>query len=75
MMVVWLTASFDYYLIAYLVNTFEKVYSSAIASSVSELVAYAVSGYFYSLFGARVTFVVSFAISTLGGLIILVYGL
>ena len=75
MMVIWLTSSFDYYLIIYLVNTFKRVYVCAVASSISEIMAYALSGYFYTKFGARKTFATSFAISTVGGLLILAYGL
>lgn len=75
MMVIWLSSSFDYYLIMYLVNTFKKVYVSAIASSLSEMAAYAVSGAYYMKLGARVTFVSSFGLSLAGGIVILVYGL
>ena len=75
MMVIWLTSSFDYFLIAYLVNTFKKVYLSALCSSVSEIVAYAVSGIVYEKIGARNTLASSFGISLVGGVIILAYGL
>ena len=75
MMVIWLVSSFDYFLIAYLVNTFKKVYLSALCSSVSEIVAYAVSGIVYEKYGARNTLASSFGISLVGGVIILVYGL
>ena len=75
MIFIWLTSSFDYFLIMFLVNTFQRVYICAIASSISELFAYAISGYFYSYFGAKMTLTVSFAISTVGGVVILAYGL
>ena len=75
MMVIWLSSSFDYYLIMYLVNTFKKVYVSAVASSLSEMVAYAVSGAYYMKLGARLTFISSFGLSIVGGIIILAYGL
>ena len=75
MMVIWLTSSFDYFLIAYLVNTFKKVYISALCSSFSEIIAYAVSGIMYEKMGARSTLASSFGISLIGGIIILAYGL
>ena len=75
MIVVWLSCSFNYFLIIYLINTFKRVYACAMASSVSEMLAYAVSGVFYEQFGARITFVTFFSISVAGGLLILMYGL
>ena len=75
MMVIWLTSSFNYFLIAYLVNTFEKVYISALCSSFSEFIAYAVSGIVYEKLGAKSTLASSFGISLVGGILILVYGL
>ena len=47
MMIVWLTASLDFYLITYLVNTFEQVYLAALASSLADFVANAFSGFLY----------------------------
>ena len=48
MMFVWLTTSFDYYLVMFMINKFEQVYVSAIASSVSGILAYIFAGYIYS---------------------------
>ena len=62
MVVIWLTSSFDYFLITYLVNTFKRVYISALSSSLSELVAYAASGMVYEKFGPRITLASSFGI-------------
>lgn len=45
------------------------------ASSVSELMAYGLSGVFFTKFGARISFVTSFAIAVAGGVLILAYGL
>ena len=75
MMVVWLSSAFGNYLLLYLVNTFEKVYVTAIASSLASQAGYAVSGAYYMKFGARVTFVSSFGLSLAGGVVILAYGL
>ena len=47
MMFVWLTTSFDYYLVMFMINKFEQVYVSAIASSVSGILAYIFAGYIY----------------------------
>jgi len=75
MALIWFTASFNYFLIMFLVNEFEKVYLTALASSMSDFIAYGFSGYLYEKFGARQTFVGSFGLSMIGGIIILAYGL
>ena len=74
-MFIWLTTSFDYYLIQFLVNTFDQVYISAIASSISDILSYIFGGYIYSQLGTRATLALSYGLSTLGGLVILAYGL
>ena len=75
MIVVWLSCSFNYFLIIYLVNTFKKVYACAMASSISEMLAYAFSGIFYEKFGVKTTFAFCFTVAVAGGLVILIYGL
>ena len=75
MALIWFTASFNYFLIMFLVNEFEMVYLTALASSLSEFVAYGSSGYLYEKFGARLTFAGSFGLSVFGGILILSYGL
>lgn len=75
MSVVWLAASFGYYLILSLTNTFTQVYLTALTSSFSEMIAYVVSGLFYMKVGVKLSLILSFAISTFGGLLILFWGL
>ena len=75
MSIVWLTTSFGYYLLLSLVNTFDNVYETAVIGSIAEVVAYAVSGLFYEKIGVKLSLVLAFAISTLGGILILAYGL
>ena len=53
MSLVWLAASFGYYLILTLINTFDNVYATALISSFSEMVAYALSGLFYEKIGVK----------------------
>ena len=75
MVLIWLTSGFNYFLIMFLVNTFTRVYICAVASSISELIAYPISGLLYAKFGAKKTFAVSFALSFIGGILILCFGL
>lgn len=75
MSIAWLTSSFCYYLVLSLVNTFDKVYVSGLTSSVSEMIAYIVSGLFYEKVGVKLSLILAFAISAFGGVMILAYGL
>ena len=75
MSVIWLTSCSDYFLILFLVNTFKKVYVCAVASSISEQIAYPLSGLFYAKYGAKASLITGNGIATVGGIIILAYGL
>lgn len=75
MTLVWLATSFGYYLILTLVNTFDDVYEVAITNNVSEILAYFLSGLFYERIGVKLSLIVSFVISALGGGLLLVWGL
>ena len=75
MSLVWLSTSFGYYLILTLINTFDKVYVSALTSSFSEMCAYVISGLFYERVGVKLSLILSFSISTIGGVLILAWGL
>lgn len=75
MALIWLTSGFNYFLIMFLVNTFKRVYVCAVASSISELIAYPLSGLVYNHFGAKKTLAASFATAFIGGTLILAFGL
>ena len=75
MSIVWLSTSFSYYLLLSLVNTFDNVYETAVTGSIAEIVAYTVSGLLYEKIGVKLSLVISFALSTMGGILILAYGL
>lgn len=75
MVLIWLTSGFNYFLIMFLVNTFSRVYICAVASSISELIAYPISGLLYNHLGAKKTFAASFTTSLVGGILILCFGL
>jgi len=44
---IWLSTSFNFYLIQFLINTFDQVYESALGSATSEVLAYAFAGLLY----------------------------
>ena len=49
MMMAWLAVAFNYYLLLYLLNTFEMIYLSAIGNAVSDLIGYAIGGYIFNV--------------------------
>ena len=75
MVLVWLITVFDFYLIGFLVNTFDQIFYSAIAAGLSEFVAQAFGGYIYEVLGVQKSMCVSYIIAALGGFVMLVYGL
>jgi len=75
MSTIWLATSFGFFLILSLINTFEKVYLSALTSSFSEVCGYTISGLVYEKIGIKQSFLIAFAISAFGGILILTWGL
>ena len=75
MMMVWLASSFDYYLINFLVNTFEQVYLSALLSGFSEIIAYMCGGILYARIGLKYSIACCFTLASGAGLVILFVGL
>ena len=71
----WLVTSFNYYLIQFLINTFKQVYTSAVLSSVSEIIGTAFGGSLYAMYGLKQGMTMSFALALFGSLLILGYGL
>lgn len=71
----YLTTAFSYYQILMLINTFDDVYMTALASSFSELVAYAVGGVLFEKLGVKLSLFICFSSSALGGFLILLRGL
>ena len=75
MAVVWFATSFNYYLIQFLLSTFKDEYIASDASATSDILAFAVSGVIFHYLGVKITFFLCFSTATVGGLLILAYGL
>ena len=75
MCLIWLSSSFCYYLILILSNTFDNCYTAGIINGSSELIAYFLAGIIYERIGVKLTLIISFLLSTVGGLLILFWGL
>lgn len=74
-MTVWLVTSFNYYLIQFLINTFKQIYTTAIFSSISEIVGIVAGGALYQYYGVKGSLSLSFFIATVGAMAIVGYGL
>ena len=75
MSLIWLTSSFGYYLIATLNSMFPDPYKTSMTSAFAEMMGYLISGLVYERIGVKLTLILSFSISTIGGVIILAWGL
>lgn len=72
---VWLTTSFNFYLIQFLLTSFDQVYVSTIFSCLSDIIGYGSGGILFKYMGIRKTQILGFSIASLGGVIILIFGL
>ena len=75
MTLVWLTTAFNYYLIKFMINTFQQVYITGLASSLTGLVAYWHGGVLYQQLGLKTSLCIVFCISSLACISLLMYGL
>ena len=69
MCIVWLTLGLNYYLLFFLTNKFSDVYLVAIVASISELLGYGFSGFFFNKLGTKWTMVGSFGMSFIAGIL------
>jgi len=70
----WLASAFNYYLIAFLLKYFPgNVFINSVVSSISELVACVVAGVIYNKFGAKKSFQITYGITLVGGVGIVIY--
>eukprot|EP00347_Sterkiella_histriomuscorum_P019689 403340662 len=73
-LVFWIVSSFDYYLISFQMKYINgDIFINTIVSSVSEVIAYILSGAFYMYIGFRISFLVSFIIAIIGSLFYVIF--
>ena len=75
MSVIQVLIYFNYMLLTYLTNLFEQIYMTGLVSAASEMGAYIFSGMLFERLGVRRTYLISLSIATLGGILIIAYGL
>ena len=72
---VWTTAVFNFYMIQFLLDTFDQVYEVSMMSAVSDIIGFLFAGIAYSKLGPKLMLVCSNGLSAAGGASILFYGL
>jgi hypothetical protein len=71
----WAAVSFCYYMVGFQLKYLPgDIYNNGLASSLSELLAYATSGIVYKYLKTRISFALSFLVGLSGGLLILFLG-
>ena len=75
MMFVWLSTIFNFYLNVFLMNTFKQVYSSSLWGAISDQVATLISGLVMNKLGIRISLSAFFITASLGGVLMIAYGL
>lgn len=71
----WIAASFDYFLINFQMKYIDgDIYVNTIVSSVSEVIAYLISGALYSTLGPKISFIGSFSIAIVGSVFYVIFG-
>ena len=72
---VWLAASFNYFVLSFLVSTFCKPFVAGISLGVADIVAFGGAGFVYEKVGAKISLVTGFSIATIAGILIIFFGL
>ena len=75
MSTVWLSTSFCGFLMNMLSNTFKDEYVTGIVNGLSEIVANTIASIIYEKLGVKPSIIITYTIATLGGVLILIWGL
>ena len=75
MTIVQITCMFNFYLLSYLINLFDQVYVTGIMVLTSDIVSYVIAGYVFEKLGAKASLASCYAFSSIGGILMLAYGL
>ena len=71
----WMVCSFNFYLLYFIVSSFENGFQTALGVGLADLVSNSCGAILVSMIGVQRTLIYSFALATVGGLITLTYGL
>lgn len=72
---VQVTCLFNFNLLNYLTNMFEQVYLTGVMSISSEIVSIFFAGFLLEKLGTKISLIVCFLVSAVGGVLMLTYGL
>lgn len=75
MIFMWCSASFNYYLIGFLLKYLPgNMFQNAFSSVFSEIAGYVIGGLLYKMIGTRKSMLISLIISFTGGILIVFFG-
>ena len=70
----WVASAFDYFLINFQLKYIKgDIYINTIVSSVSEVIAYIISGAIFGIIGPKITFVSSYVIAIIGSVFYIIF--
>ena len=75
MTIIWMVTLYNYTLIQFLVNTFEKVYLNSVGASIADIIGYLIGGWCFYKVGLKGSLGASFALSAVGGTFVTAIGL
>ena len=70
-----MTTTFNFYMIQFLLYKFKDEYAASMMSAVSNIVGFVFAGLLFNRLGTKAMFVLANGLATVGGIIILIYGL
>ena len=74
MAIIWLCGSFCYYLISYQLKYIEgDIFLNSIVSSISEIIAYIISGILFKYFGLKKSLFLSLSIALVGMICLMIF--
>ena len=72
---VWLSASFNYFVLSFIVATFCKAFEAGISLGIADMLAFSAAGIVYEKVGAKMSLLSGFGIAVISGILIIMFGL
>ena len=71
----WMVCSFNFYLLFFIAGSFEKGFKTALGVGIADMFSNTIGALLVHCLGARRTLILTKALPTIGGLVMLFYGL
>lgn len=74
MSIFWTSSSFNYYIMTFYLKYIPgNIYVNTSLSCFAEIIAYICSGFIMNLFGVKLSFMISFAVAAVGGILLVIF--